>query len=100
MTREEWRRIKQIAHDALGRPAYVEAQCDGDTALCGEVLSLVESADRAEHLFETPAFTTAGLLTALGEADSLQPSFIGRRIGAYRIVSELGRGGMGAAYLA
>jgi serine/threonine protein kinase/Tfp pilus assembly protein PilF len=105
MTPDEWRRIKTIATDALhqpepDRPAYVAGRCGGDEALCREVLSLVESTVRATHLYETPAFTTAGVLAVLGQADILQPSLIGRRIGAYRIVAEIGRGGMGAAYLA
>ena len=47
-----------------------------------------------------PSFTQAGAVRVLAEADKIQFSMIGRRIGAYRLVAEIGRGGMGAAYLA
>ena len=105
MTPHEWHRIKDITTAALAEPeaarsAYVTARCGGDETLRFEVLSLLESTVKASNLYETPAFTTAGAAYVLTEADKLHPSMIGHRIGAYRLVAEIGRGGMGAAYLA
>jgi serine/threonine protein kinase/tetratricopeptide (TPR) repeat protein len=106
MTPDEWQHIKEITTGALTEPeaarsAYVMARCGGDEILCLEVLSLLDSTVKATDLFETPAFTAAGgAVWVLTEADKLQSPIIGRRIGAYRLVAEIGRGGMGAAYLA
>jgi serine/threonine protein kinase/tetratricopeptide (TPR) repeat protein len=105
MTRDEWRRIKDIAGDALAEPevtrfSYVAARCGADDILRGEVLALLESTANASHLFEEPALTSAGAALVLEEVEKQDPSMIGRRIGAYRLIAELGRGGMGAAYLA
>lgn len=104
MNREQWLEVKAIAADALAmpaaeRPAYVAARCGPDEPTFREVLSLLESASEAAGLYETPRLTTAAPLLSLVEADAGNP-VAGGRIGAYRIVAEIGRGGMGAAYLA
>ena len=105
MTRDEWRRIKDIAGDALAEPegtrfSYVAARCGADDVLRGEVLALLESAASASHLYEEPALTSAGAALVLEEVEKQESSMIGRRVGAYRLIAELGRGGMGIAYLA
>src|SRR5262245_859384 len=105
MTRDQWRRIKAIASDALAEPesqraAYVSSHCEGDEALRGEVESLVHSASIAAHLFESPTIVMAGAAAALEALTQFDTSRIGERIGPYRIVRALGAGGMGSAYLA
>jgi len=90
-----WQRVKAVAADALdldaaARLAYVDRACANDTILRAEVLSLLASADAAAGLFETPG----------GNAASASLYAHGGRIGAYRIVRELGSGGMGSVYLA
>jgi non-specific serine/threonine protein kinase/serine/threonine-protein kinase len=93
-TPEAWRRIKTIASaaldlDAAARPAYVVQACGGDQQLAAEIQSLLDSTLAAEPLFETPGGGAGAALVAGGAS-----------IGPYRIVRELGSGGMGSVYLA
>ncbi len=104
MNRDQWLRVKGIVADALAQPdadraAFAAARCGDDAALYEEVRSLLESAAEAAQLYETPRVTTAGLLAAIADGDEAG-QVVGGRIGAYRILAEIGRGGMGAAYLA
>ncbi|PYR74858.1 MAG: serine/threonine protein kinase, partial [Acidobacteria bacterium] len=94
LTPELWRRVKGIASGALDRAdadqaAYVVDACGGDEALRREVESLLRS---------TVAAGTAAYLEL--PAVAVAPMSMGTRIGAYRLVRELGSGGMGAVYLA
>ncbi len=96
LTAERWQLAKEIVADALDeksleeRTALMARRCAGDPLLRREVESLLaqttavfeECADDAPTRRDLPALET------------------GRRIGAYAIVSEIGRGGMGAVYLA
>jgi serine/threonine protein kinase/tetratricopeptide (TPR) repeat protein len=105
MTRDEWQRIKAIACGALAEPesqraAYVSSHCGDDETLRGEVESLVHSASKAAHLFESPTVVMAGAAAALETLSQFDTSRIGERVGPYRIVRLLGAGGMGSAYLA
>ena len=105
MTRERWRDVKAITADALGlaeheRAVFIASRCGADQALCREVQSLVAAALKATDLFERPVISTAGLHAVLTEAELAVGSFVGRRVGAYQLVAEIGRGGMGTAYLA
>jgi non-specific serine/threonine protein kinase/serine/threonine-protein kinase len=101
MTPETWQQIKTIFHAALEldparRAPYLREACAGDPLLRAQVESLVESHEQAGDFIAEPAFVGARLASgAEGGAESL----VGRRIGAYEIARELGRGGMGAVYL-
>ena len=105
MTRDDWRRIKDIAAAALEEPessraAYIVSRCGPDDDLRAEVESLLESTTKAEGLFETPTPLIAGARAAIDSLGEFDRGRLGERIGPYRIVRELGGGGMGAAYLA
>lgn len=98
ITPARWQQIKSILADALEREdraeraRFVEQSCQGDAALRREVESLL---DRETTVLETIADGAGTVLRAQpGTANA------GRRLGAYELVREVGRGGMGAVYLA
>ncbi len=77
------------------RAAWTEAACAGDQVLCDDVMRLLaQQTSAAQFLEESP------LAAAVGTEKSDARSLTGERIGLYKIISEIGRGGMGAVYLA
>ncbi|HEX4947565.1 MAG TPA: protein kinase [Blastocatellia bacterium] len=100
MNSDRHQRLTDLLDEALERPAserqaFLAAACGDDVELQREVQSLLLSFEQASSFIEAPAF--AGASDFLFADD--QP-MEGRQIGHYRIVRELGRGGMGAVYLA
>ena len=100
MESDRWERVKEVfsvalEQDPAARQAYLTQACVGDTELRAEVESLLEAHDCTGDFIERPAAEQAfGLAT-----DSAPLCWIGRRVGAYRIVSEIGRGGMSEVFL-
>src|SRR4051812_27873879 len=98
---ERWARVKELFEAAadLGatdRTQLLERECDGDEALRSEVESLLESDRDSESFIERPVLELPRDLFPGPGADSV----VGREIGSYRIIGEIGRGGLGAVYLA
>src|SRR3954465_3800251 len=101
---ERWQRLKEVLADALeqkshaARAALVESRCAGDETLFADAASLLQE---AEALLSAPSDSLedcAEQATVALWQDEAPRS--GWRIGAYQVVRELGRGGMGAVYLA
>ena len=67
-------------------------ECGTDRRLRNEVEALIAAHEREEGMLEV----TVGV----SSAEALKHLQRGRRIGAYRVLRELGRGGMGVVYLA
>jgi tRNA A-37 threonylcarbamoyl transferase component Bud32/tetratricopeptide (TPR) repeat protein len=99
---ERWARVKQLFEAAADlapseRASLLSDECDGDTALRCEVESLLESDSQTDGFIEQPAFEVPrDLFPEAPEEESLA----GRQFGAYQIIREIGRGGLGAVYLA
>ena len=73
------------------RGAWLQSRCD-DAALRAEVEALLRANDETHALLDRSALDVAGPLVATPSSE--------QRIGPYRVLRELGRGGMGVVYLA
>jgi serine/threonine-protein kinase len=99
--RERWKQIEALFCSALElqpeeRAAFVARAANGDDELRREVEALLEQHLLAADYLETPA---AASFYKRAEEDS-SARMIGRRVGAYRLLKEVGRGGMGSVFLA
>jgi len=98
MPDERWQRLEELFFEAVGlsepaRTQFLDRACGQDEELRRETESLlatdVMTGDSIATLIESAA-------TSLFDDDSM----VGARLGAWKIVREIGRGGMGAVYLA
>ena len=100
--RERFREADALFDEALDLPtderdAFLARACDGDAALSAEVRRLLAAHRASGDFLETPSapLAVAPLLrSAWGEAEPPQ------RVGPFRIIREIGRGGMGTVFLA
>ncbi len=89
-------RVETLFVDVLSQPpearsSYLAAVCDADTELYREVASLLAVHEQAEGFLSNPA--VAAQLT-----EPVGPPL--ERMGPYRVLRELGHGGMGTVFLA
>lgn len=101
MTPERWQKITAIFEAALerddgARSAYVKEACGDDRELRREVEAMLASHDQASRFIEEPAAAVAARLVTNTGSDSL----IGKTLTHYKVLSLLGKGGMGEVYLA
>ena len=116
MSPERWQQIEAIFQTAVDlkaadRAAFIEKACAGDTELKAEVEKLMADYESADSFIESPVWTDSNFLNSSAkkiisdslddQAEALQTEDLtGQQIGVYRLVSEIGRGGMGAVFLA
>ncbi|HEX8708189.1 MAG TPA: protein kinase [Pyrinomonadaceae bacterium] len=105
MTPERWKQVEEIFQSALDhtqekRQAFIAQACAGDAPLREQVEMLVGQYEAAGSFLEVPALGDRTVATTDETVIYAGTSMIGKRIGAYKITREIGRGGMGAVYLA
>jgi eukaryotic-like serine/threonine-protein kinase len=95
---ERWQSVKAALHEAMAltgaeRAEYLGTLAARDPLLSEEVESLLAADEADSRRFETPA-------PALLDAGRQGNTFAGRRVGAYRLLTAIGAGGMGEIYRA
>ncbi len=93
-----WAEVKEVFASTLERPgperaAFLSEACGGDAPLRAEIEALL-AAHEASSWLDVAA---DGLRATRSARDAPED---GRRVGAWRLVREIGRGGMGTVYLA
>ena len=82
------------------RAEFVRQVCGDNTALCRELGSLLDAERSAAEYFDDLADgIVSPAYAALADAETVGPRWEGRRVGAYRLVREIGRGGMSRVFL-
>ena len=100
MNPERWKQIRAVFDQAVllasrERKAYLDQACGSDLELRHEVDSLLLSNSQAGAGFlNMPAVDLAKI------PPPPVPTRVGRRIGAYNVIEEIGQGGMGEVYRA
>ncbi len=98
-----WQRVEGVLDAVLTRdpaqwPALLDEHCADDESLRREVEDLLARTGAAERYLTSPPAASAAALIAEARSGNDRPE--ARRIGAYRLVREIGRGGMSLVFLA
>jgi WD40 repeat protein/serine/threonine protein kinase len=98
---DRWQRIEEIFHAACelepeARLSFVEKACADDRSLRREVESLLACIHKQADIIDHPPNEELFRLIAADHGDSL----VGQVIAHYKIIGQLGEGGMGKVYLA
>src|SRR5262250_1449797 len=100
-----WNQIKEVYDRALDlcgdeREGFIAEACGDDYDLRREIESLLSAHDDASQFLQAPAVEVAAREIVADEVPSPAHQLIGRELANYKIISLLGRGGMGEVYLA
>lgn len=101
---DRWRRIAAILDLVLDRPpeersAVLDEACVGDADLRAEVEAFLAADAEAGAFLDTPAGELAPeLLAEAAEEEGEAENLAGHQVGRYRLLREIGGGGMGTVY--
>jgi serine/threonine protein kinase/predicted negative regulator of RcsB-dependent stress response len=97
MNSGEWQIIKQAFNTIIDLSVNERAEAleKYDESIRYEVEKLISASEEAEDFIVEPAFVEAGF-NEVDETDC----YVGKQIDAYKIIKEIGHGGMGTVYLA
>ncbi len=107
MTPERWQQVKEVLQSVLeiapsDRAAFIDRACDGDQELRQEVETLLATDDgiAPESRLDSKLLSEVALAVADAATPQQADAWIGRRVGPYNIVEQIGAGGMGEVYRA
>lgn len=98
-------RVRELFDAALERspheiPTFLDTACGDNAVLRQEVESLLVSLREDHSFLQSPMFGMSATEVAARALDNGEESLAGQQVGPYRLVREIGRGGIGAVYLA
>ena len=99
MTSELWERLKPLFHAALeedtrNRAAFINSACDGDLELKRHLEQLLDAEQKGTGSLDAPLAHLNGFLSDRGTRFQPDELILGR----FRIVRQIGKGGMGEVY--
>lgn len=99
MDATRWQKTKDLFALVLEQPVeqrqgFLRESCGDDPELREEVESLLQAHDETEQLLDRKEYGVASVFKQTGAV------YEGKEFGRYKIVREIGRGGMGAVFLA